>query len=38
MKDALTDGVKPGHAVVIDAKGLPAAERVNLFTCCVRAL
>jgi DNA helicase HerA-like ATPase len=38
IKETLREGVNPGQVTVIDAKGLPADERGNLFTCCVRAL
>jgi hypothetical protein len=37
-KEALKEGVKPGQVTVIDAKGLPASERSNFFTCCAKAL
>jgi DNA helicase HerA-like ATPase len=38
MKEALREGVKPGHVAIIDAGGLPEGERGNFFTCCVKAL
>jgi len=38
IKDALREGVKPGHVTIVDAKGLGTDERGNLFTCFVRAL
>jgi hypothetical protein len=38
MKEVLSEGVKPGQVMIVDAKGLPAGDRENFFTCCVRAL
>jgi DNA-binding MarR family transcriptional regulator len=38
IKDAAGEEVKPGHVMIVDAKGLGTDERSNIFTCLLRIL